>query len=133
MINPSLLYWCYNSKFLVILVFTWNNIGPRTLFTLMKKSSLIFFFNFTFDKIVLNKSVNLSLSSSFHQKINIHVILNQKKIFKLILISTNKKIFWKALTYLKGRNSCKFSIKHFILVLYNVRSAWINCKLWHTL
>lgn len=100
----------------------------------MKKIfSYFFFFNFTFDKIVYNKCVNLSLFSSFHQRINIHVILNQKKIFILTLISTNKKIFWKALTYLKGRNSCKFSIKHFILVLYNVQSAWINYKLWHTL
>lgn len=128
-----MLYWCYNSKFLVILVFTWNNIGPRTLFTLMKKSSLIFFLILPSIKSYWTKVWIWVYLAHFTKELIFYVILNQKKIFILTLISTNKKIFWKALTYLKGRNSCKFSIKHFILVLYNVRSAWINCKLWHTL
>lgn len=128
-----MLYWYYNSKFLVILVFTWNNIGPRTLFTLMKKSFLIIFLILPSIKSYWTKVLIWVYLAHFTKELIFYVILNQKKIFKLILISTNKKIFWKALTYLKGRNSCKFSIKHFILVLYNVQSAWINYKLWHTL
>lgn len=128
-----MLYWYYNSKFLVILVFTWNNIGQEPSLHLWKKSSLIFFLILPSIKSYWTKVWIWVYLAHFTKELIFYVILNQKKIFKLILISTNKKIFWKALTYLKGRNSCKFSIKHFILVLYNVQSAWINYKLWHTL